>query len=102
MVLLLMLKRALSIPSKRSRSRRVCEESKEHFLHLKCGRKVFEGKKYLIRFGRISEKAISRVVKKKAFSSSSSSSSFGKEKKTKKTKAREKSTFDHRSREREN
>ena len=40
------------------------------------------------------------IVKKKAFSSPPPPS-FGKEKRTKKTKAREKSTFDHRSRERE-
>ena len=51
----------------------------------------------------IYEKAISHLLthrKKKAFSSPPPPS-FGKEKRTKKTKAREKSTFDHRSRERE-
>ena len=50
--------------------------------------------------GEILEKAISHASSKKK-RSPPPPPSFGKEKRTKKTKAREKSTFDHRSRERE-
>ena len=52
------------------------------------------------RFTNFRKSDLSRIVKKKAFSPPPPPS-FGKEKRTKKTKAREKSTFDHRSRERE-
>jgi len=89
LLLLMMLKRALSLPS----SCRCGGISEGRFFH----HQVSGGKISLnLRKSDLS----SCIVKKKAFSSPPPPS-FGKEKRTKKTKAREKSTFDHRSRERE-
>ena len=85
LLLLMMLKRALSIPSKLSLWR-----SEGRFFH--------QAEKFR-NSGEIFEKAISHASSKKK--RSPPPPSFGKEKRTKKTKAREKSTFDHRSRERE-
>ena len=64
------------------------------------GRFFHQEEKFGIYSGEILEKAISHASSKKK-RSPPPPPSFGKEKRTKKTKAREKSTFDHRSRERE-
>lgn len=100
MVLLLMLKRAFYLfCSFKNVLKVVCEESKS-ILH------CFEGRFFQLHGEKISRSG--EFTKKRSQSSKKSTLlppppplSFGKEKKTKKTKAREKSTFDHRSRERE-
>lgn len=68
---------------------------KEGFFIIRC-----QGEKYLVHLRKSDLSSAHASSKKKAFSSPPPPS-FGKEKRTKKTKAREKSTFDHRSRERE-
>ena len=67
---------------------------KEGFFISRC-----QGEKYLVHLRKSDLSSAHASSKKKR--SPPPPPSFGKEKRTKKTKAREKSTFDHRSRERE-
>ena len=66
MVLLLMLKRALSIPSKRSRSRRVCvRRSQKSFFALKMEKRFLRGKNISSGSGEFPKKRSHASSKKK-------------------------------------